>query len=167
MVLSSDSSPEVPPFENLGELRREHDRLLERYGALVQGDDSTDGEARATDSMKDEIAAFVARGLATGGVLDAYPERTTAQTLVDYWVTLQIRCGHDASRRRLTGFDERRLPELDDALCPYVGLEPFHDSKNFFGRDGDIERLAELVAANRLVISSPRKRSSTCSARWA
>jgi hypothetical protein len=152
MVLFNSSSPEALPFENLGELRSEHDRLLERYSAFLGERDSPEDEARVGATMKGEIASFVARGGATGMVLDAYPERTAAQALVDYWVSLQIRCGADVLRHRLVGFDQRRLPELDDALCPYVGLEHFHDSTNFFGRDPDIERLTELVEGNPLVI---------------
>lgn len=152
MALSSNSLPEVMPFENLGDLRREHDQLLERYNSLIGGDDSSEGETQAAAAMKSEIADFIDRGLATGVVLDAYSERTTAQTLVDYWITLQIRCGEEVRRRRLAGFDEQRLPELDDSLCPYVGLEPFHDDTYFYGRDADIERLHDVVASNRLVI---------------
>lgn len=142
----------VQPFENLGELRGEHDRLLERYGELVGNSDSVDGEVRATNAMQSEITSFVSRALATGVVLDVYPERTTAQALIDYWVTVEIRCGHDLARHRLAGFDALRLPELDAKLCPYVGLEPFHDRRNFFGRETDIDRLAGLVAAHQLVI---------------
>jgi hypothetical protein len=149
---SSNSSLDPRPFENLGEIRREHDHLLERYGELLGDETSPAAEARVVDAMCREIDAFVARSLSTGVVLDAYPERTTAQTLIDYWVTMQIRCGREVPRRRLARFDEARLPELADSACPYVGLEPFKDDQYFHGRELDTRRLTELVAANRLVV---------------
>ena len=76
-------SVHVGPFASLDELRATYRSLVRRYG-LVR-DDSPPGE------FLDDVEAFLARGRATGEVLDAPDDRWDAQSMLNYWATVLFR----------------------------------------------------------------------------
>ena len=53
----------------------------------------------------------------------------------------------------LAEFDPSVAPELNDALCPYVGLDAFLEANHhlFFGRQRLVRELIDRVAQHRLV----------------
>ncbi|HEX2833421.1 MAG TPA: hypothetical protein VHW00_10420 [Thermoanaerobaculia bacterium] len=124
-------------FPTIFDLRATHTSLLtrQRQGATV-GD------------IEPEVRDFVKRAQRTGALLDVEEQRDAAQGLIDYWVTTLYRASIEvADDPTLVDFDPALAPTLDDALCPYVGLNSFHesDSSRFYGR-----RQAVHVALDKL-----------------
>ena len=100
---------------------------------------------------------FVRRGQATGAVLASHDEQVSAQTLLDYWATLLSRYHRDIDST-LDEYDPELAPVLDDADCPYRGLEIFNerDSEHFFGRERLISQLRDRLATDRfLAVTGP------------
>lgn len=141
-----------PRFESLLELQEAHEDLLQRVQAAGGDAPADTREDRAVAQLQAEFSDFLARGAATGTVLDELRERVAAQTLLDYWVNVMKRAGLTARRHRLASFDEASLPALLDEQCPYVGLESFTDSAYFFGRDGVIRDLLTRLADSPLIV---------------
>lgn len=100
-----------------------------------------------------EVAAFLHEGAATGALLDADADRRTAQGLLDYWVARLYRVGEEPPDATLAEFDPALAPELPAKLCPYLGLDAFHevDGDKFFGRNELIARLIERLTDQRLL----------------
>jgi energy-coupling factor transporter ATP-binding protein EcfA2 len=65
--------------------------------------------------------------------------------LLDFWSNLLFRSGQAPPDATLADFDANLAPALDDALCPYLGLDAFREdnAQQFFGRQ---RLVAELVA---------------------
>ncbi len=127
-------------FPSLASLRASHSELLKR--------------SRASGDTPDTFAAiqdFIRRGRATGALLDAEADRWTAQTQLDYWSTQLYQPGQTPIDATLDDFDPLLAPELDDALCPYLGLDAFHENNQrlFFGRERLISELVKQVKINR------------------
>ena len=91
--------------------------------------------------------------MATGAVLDNNEDRLAAQSLLDYWVTSFYRAGEEPPDTALALFDPELAPELDESLCPYRGLDAFReeDSRQFFGRQGLVQKLVERLRERRLL----------------
>lgn len=69
-----DATGAVERFESLAAVRAEHARLL----AQMPGD-------TLTPELRDQVLAFLARGAATGAVLDSPEDRSAAQGILNYW----------------------------------------------------------------------------------
>jgi energy-coupling factor transporter ATP-binding protein EcfA2 len=124
----------VERFPSLSSLRAAHGRLLKRQF-----------EAGETAELLDEVEAFIEQGRATGALLDVEDDRWASQGLLDYWVAVLYRAEREPPDATLADFEPMLAPELDDAACPYVGLDAFGeaDSQIFFGRQPILD---ELVA---------------------
>jgi WD40 repeat protein len=134
-------------FTSLLALRTSHRKLLERRGK--------DGN---TTEFLDDVETFVQRGTATGVFLDARSDRWQAQNLIDYWCNELYHARRKAPDTTLAEFDLDLAPELDDSLCPYLGLQTFGYSQHnlFFGRSGLIEEMVEKLKYGRfLAIAGP------------
>jgi energy-coupling factor transporter ATP-binding protein EcfA2 len=129
-------------FPSLASLRAAHRDLLQRHRG--RGD---------VPQVLDEIEAFIRRGRVTGALLDDENERWTAQNSLDYWVTLLYRAGRRAPDAALDEFDPALAPDLDDALCPYRGLDVFDEAhKNlFFGRQRLSAKMVKRLEESRLL----------------
>jgi WD40 repeat protein len=136
---ASVATPELECFPSLESLRAAHSELLQRFQA--QG---------AMPDLIAAIEAFLRRGTATGVLLDSDADRWAAQSRLDYWLTQLYRPGYTPPDVTLAEFDPELAPELAEELCPYVGLDAFHekDQGRFFGRtrllDESFERLKDL-----------------------
>jgi WD40 repeat protein len=130
-------------FVSLTALRAAHGTLLRRHR-----------EAGLTDDLLDDVRRFVRCGRATGAVLETEADRTAAQTLLDYWDTTLYRSGHEADDATLAEFDYERAPELEDELCPYVGLDAFRELSHdkFFGRQRLIDEWIDRLRGQRLLV---------------
>ncbi len=122
-------------FPSLSALRSAHTALLQLH--REQGE---------SEAVLVAVEDFLRQGQATGAVLDNEAERWTAQSLLDYWTaTLLSSTGEPPALpdAMLADFDPQLAPELPDELCPYVGLDAFHEAESdvFFGR----QRLSELL----------------------
>ena len=78
---------------------RRHGDLLARLDERL-GEDTTDDRPALAD-MGPALLDFLARGTATGVVLDEQRERTAAQVLLDYWAHALERCGLPRPATRL------------------------------------------------------------------
>lgn len=130
-------------FPSLESLRAAHGELLKRFRA--EGN---------TAELIAEVEAFIRRGQATGALLDADADRWAAQGQLDYWATQLYRPNAAPLDATLAEFDPMLAPELDDALCPYVGLDAFHEAnqKIFFGRHHLADELIRKLQDARLLI---------------
>jgi WD40 repeat protein len=133
----------VVPFPSLPALHSAHLELIRRQR-----------ESATTPELNADADDFIQRGSATGVLLDADADRETAQGLLDYWATILYRTGYEPPDATLAEFDAELAPELDDALCPYVGLDSFRESDNrvFFGRQHLIQELVEQLKSHRLLV---------------
>ena len=132
----------TPEFASLAALHAAHSDLLRRHR-----------EAESSAELIGEIVTFLHRGQATGAVLDAAGEREAAQTFLDYWDTTLYRGGREVGDLTLAEFDPSRSPELDDALCPYIGLDAFREASHdrFFGRQRLLDEWLERLRRQRLL----------------
>ena len=144
MITDAPAAPpvETPRFPSFTSLRAAHIELLKRH--REQGD---------TPEMLVAMLDFVVRGKASGALLDSDEERQAAQSLLDYWATRHYRAGQHTPDATLDEFDPNLAPELDDSLCPYVGLETFRDLHHhlFFGRRRLVDELVNKLKTDRLL----------------
>ena len=138
--------PEAEParFPSLASLRAAHTELLKRH--RERGNEPT---------VLAEIEQLMRQGHATGAVLDNEDDRWTAQGLLDYWSSVLYRAGHvEQSDTTLVEFDAALAPDLDDELCPYLGLEAFRAENQhlFFGRQRLLDRLLKHLATHRFLV---------------
>ena len=125
---NDDPSSNESRFVSLSEVKQTHAALRKRFSVAVKSDDEG-------ASMADEIERFVERGRATGTVLAESDVRWSCQTILDYWLTKLYDLDRDDVDTTLADFDPETAPELPDELCPYMGLDAFHeeDAGIFFG----------------------------------
>ncbi|MBD2459111.1 hypothetical protein H6G80_34315 [Nostoc sp. FACHB-87] len=138
--LTSDNT--VSSFASLASLRAAHSELLKRHR-----------ESGSTSELLKEIETFICQGRATGALLDTDEDRWASQSLLDYWTAILYRAGHEPPDATLAEFDPTLAPELDDTLCPYLGLEAFREEKSslFYGRQRLLEKLVNHLKENRLL----------------
>lgn len=140
--MNADSS-----FLSLAALRAGHKELLKKRRA--------DGE---TEPFLAEIKQFIVQGKATGQVLDGEGERWEAQNLLDYWSNEYYHLTQEDLNATLEEYDITQEPELDDSLCPYIGLDPFDTQAHnlFFGREPLVKSMLERLENGRfLALSGP------------
>ena len=127
---------------SLSSLRSAHSELLKRHR-----------ESGSTPELLKEVEEFIYRGRATGALLDTDEDRWASQSLLDYWSAILYRAGHEPPDATLAEFDSALAPELDDARCPYLGLEAFREEKSnlFYGRQRLLEKLVNHLKQNRLL----------------
>lgn len=106
-----------------------------------------------TPALHAAVLDFLHAGALSGALLDADPDRRTAQGLLDYWVARLYRVGEEPPDATLAEFDPALAPDLPDQLCPYLGLNAFQeaDGDKFFGRTELIARLVEQLGNQRLL----------------
>lgn len=146
------SSDQLAAFENATELRHANTRLLELLDSALGEDGRLQGEEAALAKIEPDIDVFLARGAATGALLEDLQERTACQILLDYWASALTHAGQPSRRVHLVPFDAAHLPDLKDKPCPYMGLEAFRDRTFFFGRETAIESLVKRVTDTPLVV---------------
>jgi len=129
-------------FPSLASLRAGHSELLKRHREIVN-----------TPELLIEIEGFIRQGRATGALLDSDEERWASQSLLDYWSAILYRAGREPPDATLAEFESALAPELDDAGCPYLGLEAFREEKSnlFYGRQRLLEKLVNHLKKNRLL----------------
>jgi hypothetical protein len=129
-------------FPSLEAMRAAHRNLLKRQRANAK-----------SPELLAEAEAFILKGRATGVLLDEDDDRQAAQGFLDYWSTRLYRPGYEPPDATLAEFDSTLAPELDDALCPYVGLEAFGEANKgvFFGRARLVNDLVSKLKKNRLL----------------
>ncbi|MBK8985382.1 MAG: AAA family ATPase [Chloroflexi bacterium] len=134
-------------FANLVELRDAHTQLLHRQHALPDGDD-----------LWPAVAHFIGQIQASGVLFAGPDERQEAQTLLDFWRGELRRAHQPVPDAALSAYNPDLTPDLDDSLCPYVGLDAFQSSHSgyFFGRDQLIgQMLAKLEHGRFLAVIGP------------
>jgi WD40 repeat protein/energy-coupling factor transporter ATP-binding protein EcfA2 len=129
-------------FPSLFALRNTHRRLLERRGKNGQ-----------SEVFLDEIEQFVKQGVGTGAFLDGRSDRWQAQNLIDFWANELYHARRQPEQTNLLPFDPDLAPELDDSLCPYLGLQTFGGSQKaiFFGRTILINEMVEKLKYGRFL----------------
>lgn len=149
---------EERPYQTLAEFQQAHEALLECFDA---GDlapaSAADDEARERGclvAMMDPLREFMRRAAAGGAYLYESRERRAAQGLLDYWASLCYSANLDVPRPLLAPHDPALMPQLDEADCPYVGLEAFgeRNAANFFGREERVQALVQRLRHERLLV---------------
>ena len=141
-IIEPAASDESIRFASLESLRFAHSQLLRRFRGT-----------RPTPEMISDVEDFIRRGKATGALLDKDSERWAAQSELDYWATQLYRPDYEPPDAALGEFDPELAPEIADSLCPYVGLDSFHESKQtvFFGRNRLIGELSNELETSRFL----------------
>jgi hypothetical protein len=136
------SPPGETAFPSLTDLRSAHNELLKRQPA-----------GGRTGELMADVEAFLLRGQKTGTLLDSPEDRWSAQSALDYWASALYRAGRRDIDPVLAEFDPELAPALDDALCPYRGLEAFRedDCELFFGRARLIGEMVARLRDSRLL----------------
>jgi YD repeat-containing protein len=131
----------VVAYASLAELKEAHSRLLKRYREYP------------VSKIVSEVEYFLERGVVTGALLDVPDDRRSAQGLLDYWVTVLYRTDHNPPDVALSEFDPTLSPNLEDSVCPYIGLSPFHEANkdNFFGRRTLIQNIVGALKHKRFL----------------
>jgi len=131
-------------FANLTELREAHLRLLAQR---------REPGSSPNDAFLQAVTDFIYRGQATGVLLDVDEERDEAQSLLDFWSNQLYQARRTTPEATLAEYDPTQAPELDDNLCPYVGLDAFQASHSsyFFGRERLVGRMVEKLADGRFL----------------
>ena len=134
-------------FGSLERLRAVHSWLLDLYSDL-----ETDQVVQDVGFLDDQ-ERFLKFGVATGAILDDKQDRRETQSLLDYWYTVLYRSDRRPQKPRLSQLVESLLPNLDDAECPYLGLDAFREENTrvFFGRRTLLESLLEKLKATPLL----------------
>ena len=129
-------------FPSLESLRAAHTELLKEFRV-----------GAGTPEMISKVEAFILRGRATGALLDAVSDRWSAQSQLDYWATQIYQPGYEPPDATLEEFDPQLAPELDNSLCPYVGLDAFRESNEsiFFGRGRLVSELISKLNTTRFL----------------
>jgi hypothetical protein len=95
-------------FESLAEMQEQHSALVKEVGNEV-----------LSPGNPEKIARFVARGVATGKILDDKDDRAAAQSLINFWVSRLSSAASDARRSAAKGqvaAAPASGPEIDDTL---------------------------------------------------
>ncbi|MGI9240811.1 MAG: hypothetical protein ACR2RV_08420, partial [Verrucomicrobiales bacterium] len=126
----------IDRFASVGALTTAHLELQAEYTQAPQ-----DAE------MIGKIEAFLAKGTATGTLLDHPDDRQVCQSLLDYWVTTLYSLGVEDVHGALLEFDPNTAPMLPDEPCPYLGLGEFQeqDASKFFGRKHLVEHMVKCL----------------------
>ncbi|WP_348257385.1 hypothetical protein [Leptolyngbya sp. AS-A6] len=106
------------------------------------------------DALVSNIRPLIKKGRETGALIDNDDDRLAAQSLLDYWVSVLLRSGHSIDNATLAEFDINLAPELNEADCPYLGLDAFKetDANLFYGRQRLAAQLIESLAVQPLLV---------------
>ena len=107
-----------------------------------------------TDAVLDRAETLIRSGQLTGALLDSEEDRDIAQTILDYWSAILFKAERTVPDATLAEFDPNLAPEIPDALCPYVGLDPFREAQQaiFFGRERVVTTLLERLKNDCLLV---------------
>jgi hypothetical protein len=150
--------PDERPYQTLAEFQQAHEALLERFDAgepAAADEAQPEGrERRCLVAMMEPLGEFMQRAAAGGAYLYESRERRAAQGLLDYWASLCYGANLNLPRPLLAPHDAALMPQLQEADCPYVGLEAFEegDAANFFGREERVQALALRLQQERLLV---------------
>ena len=131
------------PYSSFVLLMDAHNELLQRESK------GKDKEAYLT-----AVQDFLKRAGATGAVLRNPEERYTAQSLLNYWMTVLYRADIIYTEETtLAAYDAFAEVKIEDARCPYPGVRPFEeeDQKFFFGRQRQINYMLSRLREDRLL----------------
>ena len=151
---------EPRPYQTLPEFQQAHEALLERFDAgeeAAAAQDAGDDQAKERGclvAMMEPLREFMSRAAAGGAYLYESRERRAAQGLLDYWASLCYGANLDMPRPLLAPHDAALMPQLNEADCPYVGLEAFgeRNAANFFGREERVQALVQRLQHERLLV---------------
>jgi WD40 repeat protein/energy-coupling factor transporter ATP-binding protein EcfA2 len=153
MSLSEQLPIEQTPQSALSEPYPSLMALRTAHNALLSARRESGGEAPAGAGFLDRVAEFIQRGERTGALLDSDDDRQAAQSLLTYWANVLYRSGRTPPDSILADFDASQAPMLDDALCPYRGLDTFSEENRsfFFGRQELVNKGLAWLKDNRLL----------------
>ena len=133
------------PFLSIEALMAAHALLLQDEIKLQNADDP---------QFLARVKEFINRGTETGTRLSDNDARRTAQSLLNYWVTVLYRLNQESPDAILAYYVPPDEAAFDESGCPYIGLSPFReeDKDSFFGRESLIDSIVERLQHKRLVV---------------
>src|SRR5687767_15166164 len=97
--------------------------LMDAHNELLQ----LDPKVEDTQPYVARVREFLKRAQSTGAVLQSREERSTAHSLLNYWVTVLYRA--DAEYKddtpTLLPYDAQVEVKIEDERCPYPGVRAF------------------------------------------
>jgi len=130
-------------FASLSLLMEDHSALLQREPDFAPG-----------TSYIAKVQEFFARAQATGAILELEDERRTAQSILNYWITVLYRANVSRpDETTLATYDPTLTLDFDTSRCPYPGVRAFHEEENrlFFGRQRQINYMLSRLQEDRLI----------------
>lgn len=111
---------------------------------------------QSADQSKEKVREFVSKGVQAGTLLENTDDRLTAQSLLNYWLTVLYRIDGEAPPPDavLADYVPPTDQDFEAAQCPYVGLSPFReeDRDSFFGRDLLTKEIVQRLQKERLIV---------------
>jgi hypothetical protein len=138
-------SAAAAPFNSATALRDSNRGLLTHLSQM--------DEDALSASFEAEIEAFQERAKATGAILSSLEDRSEAQSIVNFWVTILYNAGATPQAVLLDPFDIDAARERAGDAPPYKGLEPFQvdDNARFFGRHEAVTAMLDRIKTSRLL----------------
>ncbi|MEP6911223.1 MAG: hypothetical protein ABI923_00630 [bacterium] len=124
--------------------------LMDTHSELLQ----EEPDVQEKSDYLTKVQEFFDRAQATGAVLENEDERHTAQSILNYWITVLYRANvGKPNNTTLAEYDLRLIVKMDDAQCPYPGVRPFREDENrlFFGRQRQINYMLGRIREDRLL----------------
>ena len=139
---------DITPFTSLSALVDVHSHLLQQEPAIDE----------RPKYLKD-VEEFLHNAQATGAILDTAEERYTAQSILNYWITVlyrsvaQVENAVPVESAALADYNPSLNLKMEDAQCPYPGVRAFREDENklFFGRQRQINYLLSRLREDRLL----------------
>jgi hypothetical protein len=133
------------PFDSASSMREGNRRLLERLDGF--GDDDLPA------GFLDEVELFQRRAAATGVYLSALDDRSEAQSLINFWLTVRFTGGARPETIILEDFDTQAARARAGGAAPYKGLDSFQveDVASFFGRTSAVRVMLDRLGAHRML----------------
>lgn len=124
--------------------------LMDAHSGLLQQEPT----AEEREDYLTAVQNFLKRAQETGAVLENPEERYTAQSLLNYWITVLYRAEIVYSEETtLAPYDPFVSVEIEDERCPYPGVRPFEEDQHkfFFGRQRQINYMLSRLQEDRLL----------------
>ncbi|MGH9972095.1 MAG: eIF2A-related protein [Pyrinomonadaceae bacterium] len=143
-TVPKDAAP-PEPYASLALLMEVHSELLQR-----------EPETNENSTYFKDVQTFFNRAQATGALLEDDNERQTAQSILNYWVTVLYRLNvGKPNNTTLAEYDPKLALKLaaTECPCPYPGVRAFREdeSRLFLGRQRQINYMLGRLREDRLL----------------
>src|SRR6476620_908147 len=120
MAETNDTLTEKAPAERF----LSFSSLMDAHSELLQQ------EPDNSEKYLTEVKEFFGKAQASGAILESDDERRTAQSILNYWMTILYRANLGKPEdTTLAPYDAKLTLNMDDAKCPYPGVRSFVEAE--------------------------------------